>query len=288
MPSRSFHRRLEIATAAREQLGALERSHDRFFRDVPVNVANLAEALGIVVRRDRRLGERARLEMIRRDGRLSAVVTLQEKLPLPEARFALAHEIGHFLLLTGRPGEAAGMNVDDREVFANTFAAELAIPRARREEFRTPFRAARSPRELLALSAKLGVAVSILLRFASETGDWLKDLPLLWLRVKHVPNEYTGRDRRLRIVSAHYDRRRYYVPVNQSLFRVTAEAWLANLPIAEVVRTAGNVNIFVSTGGGRRKFDKAAVPATLAAVRLRPSAEDLASYYLISAELQQI
>jgi Zn-dependent peptidase ImmA (M78 family) len=285
MPSRNIQTRVRIATAAREQLGTLERSHDRFFHDIPVNVSNLAEALGIVVRRDRRLGERARLEMIRSHDRLSAVVTLQEKLPLPEARFALAHEIGHFLLLTDRPGEAAGMTVADREIFANTFAAELSIPRARRDELRACFRAARDPRGLIALTSQLGVAVSILLRFASETADWFKDLPFLWLRVKNVPNEYTGKDRRLRIVSAHYDRRRYYVPVNQSLFRVTADAWLANLPIAEVVCEAGSVNIFLSTPGGAAKFTKATLPATLAAVRLRPSAEDLASYFLISAEL---
>jgi hypothetical protein len=52
------------------------------------------------------------------------------------------------------------------------------------------------------------------------------------------------------------------------------------------VRKVGTVNIFLSARGGPRKFDKATVPAALAAVRLRPSAEDLASYYLISAELQ--
>ncbi|HEY3302648.1 MAG TPA: ImmA/IrrE family metallo-endopeptidase [Candidatus Binatia bacterium] len=285
MPSRNIQSRIRIASAAREQLGILERSHDGFFRDVPVNVSHIAAALGIAVRRDRRLGERARLEMIRSHGRLSAVVTLQEKLPLPEARFALAHEIGHFLLLTDRPGEAAGMTVADREIFANTFAAELSIPRARRDELRARFRAARDPRGLIALTSQLGVAVSILLRFASETADWFKDLPFLWLRVKNVPNEYTGKDRRLRIVSAHYDRRRYYVPVNQSLFRVTADAWLANLPIAEVVRAAGTVTIFFRTDGGAAKFAKASAPAALAAVRLQPSAEDLASYYLISAEL---
>ncbi|HEY2988866.1 MAG TPA: ImmA/IrrE family metallo-endopeptidase [Candidatus Binatia bacterium] len=286
MPSRNIQSRVRIATAAKEELGTLERSHDRLFHAIPVNVSNIAAALGIVVRRDRKLRERARLEMIRSEGRLSAVVTLQEKLPITEARFALAHEIGHFLLLTDRPGEAAGMTVDDREVFANTFAAELSIPRARRDEFRTRFRAARDPRDLLALASQLGVAVSILLRFASETCDWLEDLPRLWLRVKNVPNEYTGKDRRLRVVSAHCDRRRYYVPVNQSFFRVTADAWLANLPVAEVAREAGTVNIFLSAPGGTAKFIKATLPATLAAVRLRPSAEDLASYFLVSAELK--
>lgn len=285
MPSGSFQTRLQIARAAKQQLETLERSHQRLLQDIPVKVSNLAQALGIVVRRDRRLRERARLEMIRRDGRLSAVVTLQEKLPLIEARFALAHEIGHFLLLTGRPGEAAAMSVDDREIFANTFAAELSIPRSRRDEFRERFRAAREPLELLVLSSKLGVAVSILLRFASGTSDWFTDLPRLWLRVKNVPNGYTGKDRRLRIVSAHYDRRRYYVPVNQSLFRVMADAWLAHQPIAEVARERGAVNILFGAPGRTPKFVKATAPAALAAVRLQPSAADLAAYFLISAEL---
>jgi Zn-dependent peptidase ImmA (M78 family) len=287
MPPRNFQR-FQIATAAKKQLESLERSHQRLLQDIPVKVSNLAEALGIVIRRDRKLRERARLEMIRRDGRLSAVVTLQEKLPLPEARFALAHEIGHFLLLTDRPGEAAGMTVNDREIFANTFAAELSIPRARRDELRAQFRAVRDPLELLALGSRLGVAVSILLRFASETSDWFGDLQRIWLRVKNVPNEYTGKDPRLRIVSAHYDRRRYYVPVNQSLFRVTADAWLGHQPIAEVARERGTVNIFLSAPGSTPKFTKATIPAMLAAVRLQPSAADLASYFLISAELDGI
>jgi hypothetical protein len=84
---------------------------------------------------------------------------------------------------------------------------------------------------------------------------------------------------------ARYDHRRYYVPVNQSLFRVTADAWLAHLPIAEVAREKGTVNLFFSAPGATPRFTKAAAPAMLAAVRLRPSAEDLASYFLISAEL---
>jgi Zn-dependent peptidase ImmA (M78 family) len=287
MPQRNFSNRIQIATAAREQLAALERSHETLLRDIPVKVSNLADALGIVVRRERRLRQRARLEMLRTQGKLSAVVTLQENLPLPEARFALAHEIGHFLLLTDRPGEAAGMTVDDREIFANTFAAELSIPRARRDELRAQFRAVGNPLELLALGSRLGVAVSILLRFASETSDWFGDLQRIWLRVKNVPNEYTGKDPRLRIVSAHYDRRRFYVPVNQSLFRVTADAWLGHQPIAEVARERGAVNIFLSAPGSTPKFTKATLPAALAAVRLRPSAADLASYFLISAELDE-
>jgi hypothetical protein len=89
----------------------------------------------------------------------------------------------------------------------------------------------------------------------------------------------------LRIVSAHYDRCRYYVPVNQSLFRVMADAWLAHQPIAEVARERGAVNISFSAPGRTPKFVKATAPAALAAVRLQPSAADLASYFLISAEL---
>ncbi len=287
MPSGNSSNRLQIATAAREQLDALERSHETFLRDIPVKVVHLAEALGIVVRRDRRLRQRARLEMTRSGGRLAAVISLQEKLPASEARFALAHEIGHFLLLTDRPRQAAGMTVDDREIFANTFAAELSIPRARRGEIRARFRAAREPPALLALNSELGVAPAILLRFASASSDWFADLPRIWLRVKHVPNEFTGKDPRLRIVSAHYDRRRYYIPVNQSLARVTEDAWLGNQPIAEQARQRGPVAIFLCAPGRTPKFIRATLPAALAAVRLRPSAADLASYFLISAELDE-
>lgn len=285
MPSKSLQVRLEIASAAREQLDALERSYSDLLGDIPVNVSKIAEALGILVRRDRQLRQRARLEVLRIADRLSAVVTLHEGLPLPEARFALGHEIAHFLLLRERSRLAASMTVAEREIFANTFATELSIPRTCREELKTRFRGTRDPLDLLALSSRLGIAVSVFLRFASGISDWFRDLPLIWLRVKHVPNEYTGKESRLRIVSAHYDWHRYYVPVNQSLVRVTADGWLSNRPVGAVVREQGAVNISLNIPDRVPRYPKVTLPAALAAVRLRPSDNDLAPYFIVMTEL---
>lgn len=270
---------------ARDAAIELRQLHPTFFQTVPVRIAELARVLGMVIEERTRQHQRAQLEIFDDGNARSSTIAILADLDPNVSRFAIAHEIGHAVLLTRHPKMSREWSVDRREAFANAFATEVLAPPEFRKKFGPAFRALDGPLELPPLASRLGLSVHALLTLASEERSWTRDLDRIWFRVKYVPNENTGRDRRLRVVSVHCDPSRYFIPKNQSFSRVIGdERWLASLPPGGVARHCTTIRVkFVQPTTPR--FVWRDVAADLSAMRLRPSSADLAAYLIVLAKL---
>ncbi|ORE87144.1 hypothetical protein ATO7_08892 [Oceanococcus atlanticus] len=109
-----------------------------FQKVAPINVDKVAELLGIKVRYEFGPdGQVGRIEFS--EGSPQVSINIFENSFEPRQRFTLAHEIGHFCLHRGEGAEEfvdtrnqmsrSGSYWDTYEYEANTFAAELLMPR---------------------------------------------------------------------------------------------------------------------------------------------------------------
>ncbi len=264
----------------------MQRAHPGIFRTLPVSVVDLAHALGVKVEKRLELRQRARLEILPEGLAESPTIAVQAGLDHNVSRFAVAHEIGHVVLLNKYPA-AREWATERREEFANIFAIEvLASPEIRREMAST-FRNLSEPAGLLRLAARMGFSIHGLLSLATRDRSWISALNKIWLRVKYVENNYTHRDPKLRIVTAHYDCDRYFVACNQSLARFAGDdSWLASLPPGSVARHDTKIAVALRRPApALPKFLSRRLPATLSALRLRPGNQDSAAYLIILADL---
>lgn len=116
------------AAAARRVLAELDVPDPRLGA-----IETLAHLRGLEVRDAALQGSRANLVRVGRNG----MVTISQALTLPERRFAIAHELGHFELHKGESylGLCTGEQLltdyetGGTEAEANTFAAEFLMPR---------------------------------------------------------------------------------------------------------------------------------------------------------------
>jgi len=103
-----------------------------------LDVEALARDNGAEIVRER-LGEDVSGLLIREEGRV--IIGVNESHPASRQRFTIAHEIGHLLLHAGRPlvvdpvrinlrDSRSSLATDLEEIEANSFAAELLMPRA--------------------------------------------------------------------------------------------------------------------------------------------------------------
>ncbi len=103
----------------------------------PVPVEKIARGEGAQIARHRFEGWES--GFILRDGR-QTIIGVNTRTSRRRQRFTIAHEIGHFLLHEGAlivdhavrvnwRDEVSGMATDTEEIEANTFAAELLMPR---------------------------------------------------------------------------------------------------------------------------------------------------------------
>lgn len=270
-----------LAGAASRAARELNRTHSDCFGDVPVRPSRLARRLGIRVVTNSAIDGRARLEL----GGVAAAPTIHiaSGVDRDVARFALAHELGHFWLL--RSGDTA-LPMSLRERFADAFARELLVSDEVRRRYRDDFRRADEPRALVALASAVGLSIHALLVTAELEPSWIGGLDRVWLRVKFAPNRFTGREPKLRVASAHCDRTRFFVPTNQGLTRVVGDlSWLGSLLPGRTATVAGPVTIKVRRPepGGRYADDTRG--AHLIALRLRASAHDQQAYFLVCANL---
>lgn len=280
-------RRGDDSDLARREAKEIQRSHWRICQRGPVRVSDLAEALGLRVENRSGLLQRARLEF-QKDGALgTSTIAVQASLGQNVKRFAIAHEIGHAVLLRKYPQAAREWAVSRREEFADTFATELLAPEDVRAGTAPVFRALGDPLALLRLASRLGLSPSGLLTVATRERSWFQGLDKIWVRVKYTENAFTGSEAKLRIVSAHYDRERFFIPTNQSLVRFAgSDLWLSSLPPGLIAQH--NSTIAVKLRRHERaapKFLSRQLPARLAAARLQPNATDQAAYLIILAEL---
>lgn len=275
---------------ARHEAREIQRIHPAIFQRLPVPVSDLAEVLGLKVERRPELRQRARLELVEHSGAGPSTILVQANLDQNVSRFAVAHEIGHAVLLWKHPDIAREWEVGRREAFANVFATELlASPEVRTEMART-FRSLSDPLGLLRLASQIGLSPHAILRLAMFERSWIAGLNKIWLRVKYRENVFTHEDPKLRIVSAHYDPDRFFVATNQSLFRFAGdENWLTSLVPGCVAHHRTMINIsFKGSPTAAPKFVPKEVLATLSGVRLRPSSSDMAAYLIILVDLAPV
>jgi hypothetical protein len=266
----------------------MQRAHPVIFERLPVPVVDLAQALGLRVQRRAELRQRARLEFFADKNAEPATIAVQVGLENNVSRFAVAHEIGHAVLLKKYPDAAKEWDIDRREEFANTFATELLASPEIRREMATTFRNLSDPVSLLRLASRMGFSLHGLLTLASRERSWVGALDKIWLRVKYVENASTHRDPKLRIVTAHYDPERFFVARNQSLARFAGgdDMWLSCMRLGSVVHHNTKVAISLRRPApARPKFVSKELPAKLSALRLQPSELDAGAYLIVLVEL---
>lgn len=272
---------------ARQEAREIQRMHPAFFREMPVPVSELAEVLGLTVEKRGELQQRARLEILKEGQAEKATIAVKEGLDRNVGRFAVAHEIGHAVLLRKYPEIVRGWDVPRRESFASAFAAELLASAEARAEVAPSFRSLRDPLALLKLASQLGLSARAFLTIAAQEESWLRGLDKVWMRIKYVANAFTHADPKLRVVSAYYDRSRFYIPTNQSIARIVgSDEWLASLPVGTIARYSGSLSVKLKQAPpAHPRFVTGNVAAALSAVRLYPSEGDPVSYLIAVAEL---
>ncbi len=283
------HRLQQVRETALARLEAreIQRSHPAIFRQLPVPVVDLAHALGLRVEKRPELHQRARLEILEGAQGEPPVIAVRTSLSYNASRFAVAHEIGHAVLLSKHPQVARQWMTDQRETFANVFATELLASPDVRLALAETFRALSDPLALLRLASRVGFSPHALLTLASQEPRWTKDLNKIWLRIKFAENRFTRQEPKLRIMSAHYDHRQLYVPTNQSLASfVGDDRWLSSVLPGSLVRYSTSILMqFRQPALTVPKFVEKRVPVELSAVRLQSSAVDNAAYFIVLAEI---
>jgi len=122
----------------------------RYTRDHPVDLDGLAEALGLIVRRDPSLPADISGRIERAGPTEPFLITINGRHSHRRQRFTLAHEIGHYVLHRDLIGDGltdnalyrgrlnSGEELEEyREIEANRYAADLLMPSAAvRAEYR--------------------------------------------------------------------------------------------------------------------------------------------------------
>ena len=277
---------------AKRAASTLQDRYPSICRTIPVRATKIARALGIKLRSIPTV-KRARLEhsALGSDsslfGKHDFTIAVNANISPEVGRYAVAHEIGHAILIAHYPHHATSWDLETREYFADLFASELLIPAHTRSLFMRRFRSISAPSELCGLASNLGLSLHSLLTFASKDNSWFINSNAVWLRLKYGPNKYTGRDCKLRVESAHFDKTRYYVPSNQGFERFCAnDGWLGDLiPGEERDRVLENVTLKLTLANKQVKYKTERVAAELQAIRLNSGHHDKASYYLLLAQI---
>jgi Zn-dependent peptidase ImmA (M78 family) len=274
------------AELARNEALKIQEAFPALFFDAPVSARDVAKALGLRIMKRPTLRQRAQLE-VPFDRSLAATIVVRDDVPVHELRFVVAHEIGHAVLLQARPNAAEEWAVWRREQFANVFATEILTPPMVRLKYTELFRALPSAIDLVHMASHLGLSPHAFLTVASKERAWLEGLEKIWLRVKYSINTVTRREPRFRVASAHYDREKFFVPINRSIRTFAGDdQWLTAL-------RPGASAYFTSTIRINLRRSPPAFPlfpiemrvASFSAVRLRPSAADKVPYLVILVDL---
>jgi len=288
MRRRSVSNSHATALARAEALSVHERWVSRI-RGIPVSTIEVAGLLGIEVKRVSGAPEVGRLLYSNGWAGGHYTIIIRDDLPSNMERFVMAHEIGHAVLLKRHPNAADHWDLSQREAFATTFAQQVLVPPAMRDELIDDFRALDDPISLLDLADRFGLWPHTLLRFADQESRCMRNLPRIWVRAKHRANRYTGLEPKLRIVTAHYDREHYFIPPNQSLSSFCGgEAWLAVCETGKTVAFCGEVTMTERHSDSHPKFRRAKQPARLSATRLSASVVDRQPSFLILTDLTSV
>jgi hypothetical protein len=272
---------------ARQEAHRLQTTHSPFFQQVPSSLLDLEGRADSVVewRSDWRQG--ARGEIVQTEESEIARIAVQASLNRKMSRFAVAHEIGHAILLNRYPNDVRRWDSGRREVFASAFAAELLTLPETRARMAASFRALADPLSLLKLAQKMGLSPIALLTIAAQERSWTEGLDKVWLRVKCIENVFTRRGPKWRIVSAYYDKSRFYIPTNQVLARFAGyDQWLGSFSVGTVVRHSATVRIKLrQPPPAMPKLVSKQASAGLSAMWLQPSGPDPVTQLIILADM---
>jgi IrrE N-terminal-like domain len=275
---------------AREQAREVQGRFPFFFDQLRVPVVDLARAIGLRIEERKELHQRAQLEVLTtEDGAKEGSIILKPGMDQNVRRFAIAHEIGHFALIKERPHLFRAWDTARRETFANEFASELLISPEGRAKINASFRRLSDPLDLLRLASSVGLSPMALLTQATTKKPLTSGLWKVWLRVKHVENAVTRSEPKLRIVSAYYDRERFFIPENQSLQSFAGgDTWLCSLPVGISSRQKSTVAVKVRRSPeSRPKYLSARLPAEISAVRLAQTSKEQGPLFILMAEIGQ-
>jgi len=283
----SFNPEVDLA---REQAREVQGRFPFFFDRLRVPVVDLARALGLRIEERKELHQRAQLEVLTtKDGAKEGSIILKPGMDQNVRRFAIAHEIGHFALIKERPHFFRAWDTARRETFANEFASELLISPEGRAKINSSFRRLSDPLDLLRLASSVGLSPKALLTQATTKRLFTTEITKIWLRVRHAENAVTHSEPRLRIVSAYYDRDRFFIPENQSLRSFAGgDAWLSSLPVGVSSRQKSTVVVNLKRSPeSTPKYLSTKLQADISAVRLASSTRGQGSVFILMAEIEQ-
>lgn len=127
-----------MKTLSKAERCALSLLEERGLDEPPIDVASLADDLGVTIVAKSFEGDIS--GMLYRDA-ATKIVGVNAREPITRRRFTIAHELGHLLMHRGKPlliERSARVNLRDtlseegsdwEEIQANQFAAELLMPR---------------------------------------------------------------------------------------------------------------------------------------------------------------
>lgn len=271
-----------VERRARQAAQKMWQDYACLFQSLPIRSSQLARALGIEVRQRKELRELALLE---RTPGAGARILVDSNLPHEVGRFALAHELGHFLLEVKRP---LGSDVDTKmmEGFANCFAREVLVPEVFRPDLKNCLKGATTPRNLLALASRVGLSPAAFLVFVSAQPDWLEGVSTIWLRVKDSEHLFRGGAPGLRIISAHFDRSNLFIPINRRLESVLKPcSWAEKVRPGEEFTEVARLEVFEVCSKQKPKYVESEVDAEVSCMRLWPSKEERKRYFLLGAKV---
>jgi hypothetical protein len=267
---------------AREQALDLARRHPHLFEETPVRATLIAAAIGIRVEKREEASTPARLETSNPEDFRAATIVVRRNVLRDFGRLAVAHEIGHAVLLARHPS-GGRWHLPRREAFATAFAHELLVAGPNRCRLESGFRGLRTPLDLLRFAAHIGLPPFVLLSAASASYQWMNGSDTVWIQVMNVANSRTRRDRRPRVVRAFYDYSRLFVVTNQSFSNFGgSDDWLQLVPLGGYRELHAHVGIKRRVEG-KPRWRPWASAASLSATRLRAVAPSPDAQWLVVA-----
>lgn len=272
---------LELRLLARE---AAEQLRDRdLFGERNLKIDQLLKELGLVLRVDRLAKYRGHLSADER------TVTVRYRSG-PANRFVILHEIGHALLLRDHPALASEIQDRHHELFATCFALSMMVSDEKQRAICDRLYAIDCCSELVKAAASSRLSIPDLLRVGyDQPALALAMRDRVWLTVKRSVNKFTLRDPKLRIVSAYFDRTKWFVPTNNGVERIFgAVDWFSRLPIGQELKIEDvDVSIQKTCIGENRKYSRVRIKADVRIFGLRPVRDDSGIHCLVLASLKR-
>src|SRR4051812_34754090 len=160
----------------------------------------------------------------------------------------------------------------------------MLVSPEKREELRLRLATIKRPSELAGLASSLGVSIGTVFQMAAQE-EATAAPGTIWLQVREGANRFTKQDVKLRIIAAHYDRARWFVPTNKSVSGLFGDSsWMSRISMG-AERKSDNVVFSVHKiimHNAVRKYQLEKLTGTVYAMVIRPFAGSTAPQYVLS------